>query len=80
MNNITGNPTHCMVKDFVYSLECCLCGAEYVGESGRRFNTRMWEHFRSVIKCNTDGAMGAHYKKHHPNENIPIIIIIKDYP
>ena len=65
------NPTHCMVKDFVYSLECCLCGSEYVGESGRRFNTRMWEHFRSVIKCNTDGAMGAHYKKHHPNENIP---------
>ena len=60
-----------MVKDFVYSLECCLCGSEYVGESGRRFNTRMWEHFRSVIKCNTDGAMGAHYKKHHPNENIP---------
>ena len=59
------NPTHCMVKDFVYSLERCLCGAEYVGESGRRFNTRMWEHFRSVIKCNTDGAMGAHYKKHH---------------
>ena len=39
--------------------------------SGRRFNTRIWEHFRSVIKCNTDGAMGAHYKKHHPNENIP---------
>ena len=29
------NPTHCMVKDFVYSFECCLCKAEYVGESGR---------------------------------------------
>ena len=36
-----------------------------------RFNTRMWEYFRSVIKCNTDGAMGAHYKKRHPNGNIP---------
>ena len=28
---------------------------------------RVGEHFRSEVKCNTDGAMGAHYKKHHPN-------------
>ena len=65
------NATQCMVKDFVYSLKCNLCEAEYVGESGRRFKDRMAEHFRSVTKCDTTGAMGAHYLKHHPNENIP---------
>ena len=62
----------------MYSLEC-LCEAEYVGKNGRRFNKRMGEHFRPMIKCTlmVPGAMGAHYKKDHSYENITDFLFSK---
>ena len=69
--NSQENATQCMVKNFVYSLKCGLCEAEYIGESGRHFRVRMREHFLSVVNCSSDHAMGAHYVKCHVNEEIP---------
>ena len=60
-------PVHCMIKNFVYSLVCGICGEEYVGESGRLFRVRMREHYLSVMQCSSEHAMGAHYAKKHSN-------------
>ena len=47
-----------MIKNFVYSLVCGICGEEYVGESGRLFRVRMREHYLSVMHCTSEHAMG----------------------
>ena len=64
------NPTHCMVKNYVYLLTCSICREQYVGESGRLFRVRMREHFLSVANKASDHAMGAHFAKCHSGENI----------
>ena len=64
------NPTHCMVKNYVYLLTCSICKEQYVGESGRLFRKRMREHFLSVANKTSEHAMGAHFAKYHSEENI----------
>ena len=53
------NPTHCMVKNYVYPLTCSICREQYVGESGRLFRVWMREHLLSVANKASDHAMGA---------------------
>ena len=65
------NPVHCMIKSFVYLLVCTICWDAYVGESGRLFRVRMREHYLSIVKVDSDNAMGAHYVKMHTGEKVP---------
>ena len=37
----------------------------------QRKQPALFDYVICIKDFNTDGAMGAHYKKHHPNENIP---------
>ena len=61
----------CMRKNFCYQLTCTECSQTYVGESGRFYRNRMWEHFKSVKGCNRDTAMGGHYQESHAEIETP---------
>ena len=43
----------CKTKNIVYLITCKDCGLQYVGETGRQFNTRMAEHRNSFKKPDT---------------------------
>ena len=77
----------CMRKNFCYQLTCTLCSQTYVGESGRFYRSRMWEHYRSVSCGNRDTAMGGHYLDGHAGVETPdvpfehkVLRSCKDYP
>ena len=40
----------CEVSNIVYLIECTLCGKQYIGETGRPFRNRIYEHIASVKK------------------------------
>ena len=77
----------CMRKNFCYQLTCTECSQTYVGESGRFYRNRMWEHFKSVKGCNRDTAMGGHYQESHAEIETPevpfehkVLRSCRDYP
>ena len=77
----------CMRKNFCYQLTCTLCSQTYVGESGRFYRNRMWEHFKSVSSGNRDTAMGGHYQDSHAGDETPdvpfehkVLRSCRDYP
>ena len=77
----------CMRKNFCYQLTCTECSQTYVGESGRFYRNRMWEHYKSVTGVNGATAMGSHYQESHAEIAIPevpfehkILRVCRDYP
>ena len=78
---------NCMKKNFCYLLTCTECSQTYVGESGRFYRNRMWEHYKSVKSGNRDTAMGSHYQDSHADIETPdvpfehkVLRSCKDYP
>ena len=61
----------CMRKSFCYLLKCTVCSQTYVGESGRFYRNRMWEHYQSVEGGNKATAMGSHYLENHSEIEAP---------
>ena len=65
----------CDQKNIVYSLECRLCGAEYVGETKRTARARMSEHHAQARNKICGTPWGDHMTSHHPQvtiEKVPI--------
>ena len=60
----------------VYSIHCKDCNAEYVGETGRRLNTRIKEHKRSVALADSKSAISDHANSSHHDINWPNVRII----
>ena len=54
----------------VYSLECKLCGEEYVGETRRTMRARLGEHHFQVRNKTEGTAWGDHMRRHHPTEKL----------
>ena len=62
----------------VYRLNCGQCDSVYIGETGRKFSTRMKEHERSKVNGDNKSWFGKHCnEEQHTNEpaeqNVEII-------
>ena len=60
--------TKCESKGVVYSLECRLCGSEYVGETKRTARARIAEHHAHARNATKYTAWGDHMTEYHPME------------
>ena len=60
----------CDQKNIVYSLECRLCSAEYVGETKRTARARMSEHHAQARNNICGTPWGDHMTSHHPQVTI----------
>ena len=63
-------PGRCAQKHVVYSLECKLCGEEYVGETRRTVRARLGEHHFQARNKTEGTAWGDHMCRHHPTEKL----------
>ena len=74
------NIFNCNSKGVVYMTECQKCGIQYVGQTARRFGTRINEHVND-IKNGKDTANGQHYNsKGHSLSDFRAMVIEKVIP
>ena len=62
-------PVRCTQKDVVYQINCDLCGATYVGETGRPLVVRYQEHFRSAANPNAKSYKNMAFSKHYLDQH-----------
>lgn len=63
----------------VYELNCDDCGAKYIGQTGRAFDTRIGEHKTAYIKGKTNSTFANHLiEAGHSSNFIPKILHIEN--
>ena len=65
----SNTPVRCTQKDVVYQINCDLCGATYVGETGRPLVVRYQEHFRSTANPNAKSYKNMAFSKHYLDQH-----------
>ena len=54
------------ISNIIYLIECTKCGKQYIGETGRVFRQRMYEHIASVKKTKpSDTPVCKHFHSDH---------------
>ena len=68
-----------LYKSGVYKLKCGTCPKVYVGQTGRTFKQRIYEHKRSFLKNKKDSNYAIHLinEKHIFDENFDILHVQK---
>ena len=70
----------CNTTGVIYMTECHKCGLQYIGQTFRRFGTRMREHRNDIIN-GKDTANGEHYNsKGHKLSDLRIMVIERVVP
>ncbi|MFH4978529.1 hypothetical protein AB6A40_005238 [Gnathostoma spinigerum] len=68
----------CCAKDVVYSIQCRLCYAKYIGETGRFLHERLHEHILSMSDpfagLHLNNPMAKHVMKHHHGQDVDVRI------
>ena len=63
--------TNCRKEGINYKITCDLCGAVYIGESGRNAYTRGLEHEREYRSKTTQSVLWRHESQCHSHEVTP---------
>ncbi|KAK6751288.1 hypothetical protein RB195_002958 [Necator americanus] len=71
-----GRQGDCVVPGVIYLITCQLCGAEYIGETGRSLCIRVKEHLDGLVKSKTSSPLGAHRRQCHDNTPFKIAVTI----
>ena len=74
----TRTQAHCKCNNLIYCISCKRCGLKYVGQTKRRLQDRMSEHFRTITSENIEFAVGTHYSKsngHSGLDDVEIFIL-----
>ena len=70
----------CTTVGVIYLISCNKCNIQYIGQTCRRFNTRMKEHITAIKKCE-DTIIGTHLNTvGHCLDNFTVQIIEKVCP
>ena len=60
----------CEISNIVYLIQCTKCGKQYIGETGRPFRNRIYEHIASVKNNKkTETPVSKHFHSEHHNHN-----------
>ena len=71
---------NCNTVGVIYMTECHKCGIQYIGQTNRRFATRMREHIGD-IKNKRDTANAVHYNsKGHNLSDLRVMILERVVP
>ena len=74
------NKFNCNTAGVVYMVECHKCGIQYVGQTTRKFKTRMGEHIND-IKNKKDRAIANHFNsKGHNLSDFRTMVIERVIP
>ena len=68
----------CQSQNLIYAIQCTKCQKLYVGQTKRRFQTRMSEHFRSITQEDHQKSVGHHFStsnKHSGLSNVKTFIL-----
>ena len=60
------NPGIYSKKNVVYSIDCCLCGEQYIGETKRQVRSRLSEHHFQARNKSDGTAWGEHMRMKYP--------------
>ncbi|KAK6734614.1 hypothetical protein RB195_018044 [Necator americanus] len=71
-----GRQGDCVVSGVIYLITCQLCGAEYIGETGRSLCIRVKEHLDGLVKSKSSSPLGAHRRQCHDNTPFKIAVTI----
>ena len=70
----------CTTVGVIYLITCTKCRIQYIGQTSRKFNTRMKEHILSIKNCE-DNVIGTHFNSTgHSLDNFSVQIIEKVCP
>ena len=70
----------CTTVGVIYLVTCNKCNIQYIGQTTRKFNTRMKEHITAIKKCE-DTVIGTHFNSvGHSLANFSVQIIEKVCP
>ena len=71
---------NCITVGVIYMTECHKCGIQYIGQTNRRFATRMREHIGD-IKNKRDTANAVHYNsKGHNLSDLRVMFLERVVP
>ena len=67
----------CEISNIIYLIECTDCGKQYIGETGRPFRNRIYEHIASVKKDrNFETPVSKHFHSaNHSHKDMRFSVI-----
>jgi hypothetical protein len=69
----------CELSNFIYCITCKVCKLQYIGETGRPFRQRIYEHLYSITKSETrETPVSRHFHLPHHGPNDLVFHIIED--
>ena len=74
-----GNIGDCTKAGVIYQLECLLCNATYIGETGRSLGVRVKEHLASKRRGSLISALGRHKQEAHGGNDYNVKCTILAY-
>lgn len=65
----------CTTRGCVYVIQCSLCSATYVGQTGNTLRQRLSEHLRRVADPNTSTELYRHFRHHEASSSLRVFAV-----